>query len=215
LSYTPLAQRVYPINDYRHTFIRINSDSRIRSLVCAREGDETRRSSATATGNLELMAALDGISELSRMGYASKFTYWVELGTRVRVRGVQRNYLMADEVVSIRDTLGHSVCDGSTSGHEGGSAPSIGGADAAIFLDLEPHSPVNRKQNFVNMSILDTYWDPGIQLLQPVSGHFAIYVMVGPTWLSGHRVQYSLTSEPAVTFAWRAAGEEPGRPPSA
>ena len=36
-----------------------------------------------------------------------------------------------------------------------------------------------------------------------------MYVMTGPTWLSGQRVHRSSTSEPAVASAWSAAGAEP------
>jgi hypothetical protein len=33
--------------------------------------------------------------------------------------------------------------------------------------------------------------------------------MTGPTWESGHRVQFRVTSEPAAAGAWSLAGSEP------
>jgi hypothetical protein len=115
LSYTLLAQRVHPINDYRHTFVRISSDSRISSLVCARERDETRWSSASATCNLELMAALDCISELSCMSYAFEFTY---SHTGIRCRNswtylvhLLYLYLIAQGKFKIINVCGHLVME--------------------------------------------------------------------------------------------------------
>ena len=64
----------------------------------------------------------------------------VELGTGVRVCGMQRNDLVADEVVAGSNALGDSVGDGSAGLHEGSRAPGAGGTLATIFLDLEPDS---------------------------------------------------------------------------
>ena len=41
-----------------------------------------------------------------------------------------------------------------------------------------------------------------------------MYVMVGPKWLDGHKVQCRVTLEPASAVAEMGAGEEPGSPPS-
>lgn len=38
--------------------------------------------------------------------------------------------------------------------------------------------------------------------------------MVGPKWLEGHRVQCSVTLEPASAVAEMGAGEEPGWSPA-
>jgi hypothetical protein len=35
-----------------------------------------------------------------------------------------------------------------------------------------------------------------------------MYVSTGPTWESGHRVQCSVTVDPAAAVAWRGAGTE-------
>lgn len=62
----------------------------------------------------------------------------VELGTGVRVGGVQRDDLVAHEVVTRGDALGHRVGGDATGLHEGSGAPGVGGAGAAGLLDLEP-----------------------------------------------------------------------------
>jgi hypothetical protein len=53
---------------------------------------------------------------------------------------MQRNDLVADEVVAGSNALGDSVGDGSAGLHEGSRAPGAGGTLATIFLDLEPDS---------------------------------------------------------------------------
>jgi hypothetical protein len=47
----------------------------------------------------------------------------------------------------------------------------------------------------------------------PESGHLAMYVMIGPWWLSGQAVQRRFTTEPAGAAACRAAGLDPMMPP--
>lgn len=47
----------------------------------------------------------------------------------------------------------------------------------------------------------------------PASGHLAMYVSIGPWWLSGHAVHRKYTVEPAGAGACRAADVEPMTPP--
>lgn len=49
----------------------------------------------------------------------------VELRTGVLVRGVQRDELMADEIVAACNAFGDGVFDGATGFHEGCSAPGV------------------------------------------------------------------------------------------
>lgn len=62
----------------------------------------------------------------------------VELGTGVRVGGVQGDDLVADEVVAGGNALGHGVGDNTAGLHEGCGTPGVGRAGAASLLDLEP-----------------------------------------------------------------------------
>ena len=62
----------------------------------------------------------------------------VELGTGVGVSRVQRDDLVADEVVAGGNALGHGVGDDTAGLHKGSGAPLVGGAFAAVLLDLEP-----------------------------------------------------------------------------
>ena len=99
--------------------VRIVSDTSVSALVSTRESNKTSWSLATATGDLKLVAA------------------GVELSTRVRVGGVQRDDLVADEVVAGGNALGDGVGDDTAGLHEGCGAPGVGCAGAAGLLDLE------------------------------------------------------------------------------
>lgn len=65
----------------------------------------------------------------------------IELSTRVRIGGMQREDLVADEVVATCNALGNSVLDSSTGGLDSSRSPNIGGTLATLLLDLEPDSP--------------------------------------------------------------------------
>jgi hypothetical protein len=89
---------------------------------------------------------------------------------------------MTNEVVSGGNALRDCVGNRATGLHESGSAPCVGSAGTAVFLNLEPYSPNDDyKCLHPEREELKTYCDSGIQLLQPALGHFAMYVMVGPT----------------------------------
>ena len=100
--------------------IRIIRYTRIAPLVRTRERNEPRRSLAAAARDLELMAPR------------------VELGARVRVGGVQRDDLVAHEIIATGDALGDRVGHDATGFHQRCGAPGVGCAGAAGLLDFEP-----------------------------------------------------------------------------
>ena len=108
---------------HRHTFVSVVRDTRVRGLVSTREGNKTRGIGAATASDLELMAAR------------------VELSTRVLVRGVQRDELVADKVVARGEALGDGVLDRTAGDLEIIRSPDVRGASAALLLDLEPDSP--------------------------------------------------------------------------
>lgn len=65
-----------------HTFVSIDGNTSVRSLVSTRESDKTRGGLAAATNYLQLMAPR------------------IELRTGIRVRGVQGNQFMTNEVIA-------------------------------------------------------------------------------------------------------------------
>ena len=111
-------------NTSKHTFVSIISDTGIRGLVSTREANKTGRRGASTTANLQLM------------------TTRIELSTRVLVCGVQREELVADEVVAAADALGDGVLDGSTRLSEGGGSPHFRGAFTTLLLNLKPNGTV-------------------------------------------------------------------------
>jgi hypothetical protein len=64
----------------------------------------------------------------------------IKLSTGVLVRGVQREDLVANEVVASGDALRDGVSDGTARFLEGSGAPDVGSALTAVLLDLEPDS---------------------------------------------------------------------------
>ena len=64
----------------------------------------------------------------------------IELGARVRVSRVQRNYLVTDKVIPRRDALGHCIGNDTASFHQGSGTPSVRSTSAAGLLNLEPDS---------------------------------------------------------------------------
>jgi hypothetical protein len=115
----------FPLNPNfkQHTFIRIHRNSRITRLVRSREAHQPTRHRAPASSDLELM------------------TPGIELRTWIRVRRVQRDDLVAHEVVSRRNALGHRVRDDAAGFHQGRGAPDVRRALAAVFLDFKPNGP--------------------------------------------------------------------------
>jgi len=104
------------------TFVSIIRDARIRALVSSRERNEVSGFGASATGNFELVAA------------------WVELSTRVLVCSMQRQDLVADEVVAWRDALWDCVANRPASLLNSVRAPHVRGTLSTLFLDLKPDS---------------------------------------------------------------------------
>ena len=104
--------------------VRIVGDTSVRALVSTRESDKTSGGLAATTGDLKLVATR------------------VELSTGVGVGGVQRDDLVADEVVAGGNALGDGVGDDTTGLHEGSSTPGVGRAGAASLLDLEPDGSI-------------------------------------------------------------------------
>lgn len=107
-------------NSFKRTFVSINSDARVSSLVRARESYKTCWVLATTTDYLELMASR------------------VELRSWIRVCGMQGDKLMTNEVISRRNALRDGVGYFAASLHERCGAPSVGGTRATVLLDFEP-----------------------------------------------------------------------------
>ena len=66
----------------------------------------------------------------------------VELRAGVCVRRVQRDDLVAHEVVARGNALGHRVADDAAGLHGGAGAPDVRGAGAAFLLNFEPDGAV-------------------------------------------------------------------------
>ena len=66
----------------------------------------------------------------------------VELRARVCVCRVQRDDLVAQEVVARGNALGHRVADDAAGLHGGAGAPDVRGAGAAFLLDFKPDGAV-------------------------------------------------------------------------
>jgi hypothetical protein len=105
----------------RLRLIRIIRNTRVAPLVRTWERNEPCRRLAAATSDLELVAP------------------WVELRAWVRVGGVQRDDLVAHEIVATRDALGDRVGHDAAGFHQRCGAPGVGCAGAAGLLDLEPY----------------------------------------------------------------------------
>ena len=100
----------------------------------------------------------------------------IELRTGVLIRGVQRDELVADKIVSCSDAFGNRVSDGAAGLHERRCAPAVGCAVAAVLLDFEPDGTARGKVSATFVWGMEdmAYEDSGIQLLQPESGHLAM-----------------------------------------
>ncbi|GKT52693.1 hypothetical protein ColTof4_14279 [Colletotrichum tofieldiae] len=101
----------------------VEGDTGVGALVGAGEGNQIRGARAAGAGNLDLVAA------------------GVELSAGVGVGGVEGDDLVADEVLAGGNALGDGVLDTRVASlHERGGTPVVGGALAALLLNLEPDS---------------------------------------------------------------------------
>lgn len=121
-SFSLASKHLRSRNRIRLRLVRVIRNPRVAPLVRSRKRNQpTRWHCRPRARDLQLVAPR------------------VELRTRIRIRSVQRNDLMAHEIVSRLQARRHRVRSHAASFHELRSAPYIGRSGAAFFLDLEPH----------------------------------------------------------------------------